>query len=194
MILVIDNYDSFTYNLVQTLGALGANLKVVRNDELSVEQIEALHPEKIIVSPGPCTPKEAGVSVPVIRRFAGKVPLLGVCLGHQSIGEAFGATVCRATRLMHGKTSEIVHDGKGLYEGLANPFQATRYHSLIVKEETLPAFLKPVAHTQDQHELMGVRHVEWPLEGVQYHPESFLTGEGTKLLQNFLTGALFKSR
>lgn len=194
MILVIDNYDSFTYNLVQTLGALGANLKVVRNDELSVEQIEALRPEKIIVSPGPCTPKEAGVSVPVIRRFAGKVPLLGVCLGHQSIGEAFGATVCRATRLMHGKTSEIVHDGKGLYEGLANPFQATRYHSLIVKEETLPDFLKPVAHTQDQHELMGVRHVEWPLEGVQYHPESFLTGEGTKLLQNFLTGALFQSR
>ncbi|GMV82055.1 MAG: glutamine amidotransferase [Planctomycetota bacterium] len=194
MILVIDNYDSFTYNLVQTLGALGANLKVIRNDELSVEQIEALRPEKIIVSPGPCTPKEAGVSVPVIRRFAGKVPLLGVCLGHQSIGEAFGATVCRATRLMHGKTSEIVHDGKGLYEGLANPFQATRYHSLIVKEETLPVFLKPVAHTQDQHELMGVRHVEWPLEGVQYHPESFLTGEGTKLLQNFLTGALFNSR
>ncbi|MCZ7646397.1 MAG: aminodeoxychorismate/anthranilate synthase component II [Planctomycetota bacterium] len=194
MILVIDNYDSFTYNLVQTLGGLGANLKVARNDELTLDEIAALAPEKLIVSPGPCTPKEAGVSVPAIRRFAGKIPILGVCLGHQSIGEAFGATVCRAGRLMHGKTSRIVHDGQGVYAGLENPFEATRYHSLVVKEETLPPFLKAVSHTEDQHELMGVRHVEWPLEGVQYHPESFLTGEGTKLLRNFLEGSFFAAR
>ncbi|MCW8132856.1 MAG: aminodeoxychorismate/anthranilate synthase component II [Planctomycetota bacterium] len=191
MILVIDNYDSFTYNLVQALGGLGADLKVVRNDKITVAEIAKLQPDKIIVSPGPCTPKEAGVSVETIRTFAGKIPILGVCLGHQSIGEAFGATVCRAGRLMHGKTSQIVHDGKGVYEGLANPFEATRYHSLVVKEETLPAFLKPTSHTQDQHELMGLRHVEWPLEGVQFHPESFLTGEGSKLLKNFLEGSYF---
>jgi len=191
MILVIDNYDSFTYNLVQALGGLGADLKVVRNDKITVAEIAKLHPDKIIVSPGPCTPKEAGVSVETIRTFAGKIPILGVCLGHQSIGEAFGATVCRAGRLMHGKTSLVVHDGKGVYEGLANPFEATRYHSLVVKEDTLPPFLKPTAHTQDQHELMGLRHIEWPLEGVQFHPESFLTAEGSKLLRNFLEGSFF---
>jgi len=191
VILVIDNYDSFTYNLVQTLGALGADLKVVRNDKITIEEIKKLRPEKIIVSPGPCTPNEAGISVAAIKEFAGKVPLLGVCLGHQSIGAAFGATVARAGRLMHGKTSTITHDGKGVYEGLSNPFEATRYHSLIVKEETLPPFLKVVSRTQDMNEVMGIRHTEWPLEGVQFHPESFLTTEGTRLLQNFLEGSLF---
>ena len=194
MILVIDNYDSFTYNLVQALGALGAKLQVVRNDKIDVPGIEALRPEKILISPGPCTPKEAGVSVAAVRAFAGRIPLLGVCLGHQAIGAAFGATVARADRLMHGKTSMISHDGKGVYEGLANPFEATRYHSLIVKEETLPACLKVVSRTQDRNEVMGIRHVEWPLEGVQFHPESFLTTEGPKLLRNFLEGALFQSR
>ena len=194
MILVIDNYDSFTYNLVQTLGGLGADLKVVRNDKITVAEIEKLKPEKIIVSPGPCTPNEAGVSVATIKHFAGKLPLLGVCLGHQSIGAAFGATVARADRLMHGKTSKITHDGKGVYEGLSNPFEATRYHSLIVKEETLPPYLKVVSRTQDMNEVMGIRHIEWPLEGVQFHPESFLTTEGVKLLQNFLTGSLFSAR
>ena len=193
MILVIDNYDSFTYNLVQTLGGLGADLQVVRNDRITIPEIQKLKPEKIIISPGPCTPNEAGVSVETIRTFAGKVPLLGVCLCHQSIGAAFGATVARADRLMHGKTSLIKHDGKGVYEGLSNPFEATRYHSLIVKEETLPSFLKVVSRTQDQNEVMGIRHVEWPLEGVQFHPESFLTSEGTQLLKNFLTGKLFAS-
>jgi anthranilate synthase/aminodeoxychorismate synthase-like glutamine amidotransferase len=192
VILVIDNYDSFTFNLVQALGGLGADLKVVRNDEITVDAVGQLAPDKILVSPGPCTPKEAGISVETIRRFAGKVPILGVCLGHQSIGEAFGARVVRAGRLMHGKTSQVVHDGKGVYEGLSNPFEATRYHSLVIQEDTLPPFLKAVSHSQDQHELMGVRHVEWPLEGVQFHPESFLTGEGTKLLKNFLEGKLFR--
>jgi len=193
VILVIDNYDSFTYNLVQTLGALGADMKVVRNDKITIEEIKRLQPEKIIISPGPCTPNEAGISVETIRTFAGKLPLLGVCLGHQSIGAAFGAVVNRADRLMHGKTSLITHDGKGVYEGMSNPFEATRYHSLIVREETLPAFLKVVSRTQDKNEVMGIRHVEWPLEGVQFHPESFLTTEGTRLLQNFLTGSLFRS-
>lgn len=194
MILVIDNYDSFTYNLVQCLGGLGAEMTVVRNDQITVEGIRKLHPDKIIISPGPCTPKEAGVSVPTILEFAGKIPLLGVCLGHQSIGAAFGATVNRCERLMHGKTSPVAHDGKGLYEGMPNPFDATRYHSLIVREETLPPFLKVVARTTDKGEVMGIRHVEWPLEGVQYHPESFLTQEGERLLKNFLTGSLFEGK
>jgi anthranilate synthase/aminodeoxychorismate synthase-like glutamine amidotransferase len=161
-------------------------MKVVRNDMITVAEIEKMKPEKIIVSPGPCTPKEAGVSVDTIKAFAGRIPLLGVCLGHQSIGAAFGATVARADRLMHGKTSQIVHDGKGVYKGMTNPFEATRYHSLIVKEETLPPFLKVVSRTQDMQEVMGIRHTEWPLEGVQFHPESFLTVEGPKLLKNFL--------
>jgi len=192
MLLVIDNYDSFTYNLVQALGALGAELEVVRNDKITVAGIERMRPEKIVISPGPCTPKEAGISLDAIRAFAGKLPILGVCLGHQAIGAAFGATVAGADRLMHGKTSMICHDGQGVYEGLSNPFEATRYHSLIVKEETLPPFLKVVSRTQDLHEVMGLRHVEWPLEGVQFHPESFLTIEGTKLLKNFLEGAFFR--
>ena len=188
MILVIDNYDSFTYNLVQALGSLGAVLKVVRNDKVTVEWIAQARPEKIIISPGPCTPAEAGISVAAVRAFAGKIPLLGVCLGHQSIGAAFGAVIVRAGRLMHGKTSQIRHDGQGIYAGLSNPFEATRYHSLMVDEKTLPSFLKVVARTEDQHEVMGLRHTEWPLEGVQFHPESFLTTEGPKLLRNFLEG------
>ena len=194
MILVIDNYDSFTYNLVQALGSLGAQMKIVRNDKITVAEIEKLKPEKIIISPGPCTPREAGVSVETIKAFAGRVPILGVCLGHQSIGAAFGATVARADRLMHGKTSQICHDGKGVYEGMPSPFEATRYHSLIVKEETLPPFLKVVSRTQDMNEVMGIRHVEWPLEGVQFHPESFLTSQGEKLLSNFLIGSLFAAK
>jgi anthranilate synthase/aminodeoxychorismate synthase-like glutamine amidotransferase len=193
VILVIDNYDSFTFNLVQALGSLGADLKVVRNDEVTVDEVVKLAPAKILISPGPCTPKEAGISVPLVQRFAGKVPIMGVCLGHQAIGEAFGAKIIRAGRLMHGKTSMITHDGKGVYEGLSNPFEATRYHSLIIQEDTLPPFLKAVARSQDQKELMGIRHAEWPLEGVQFHPESFLTDEGNKLLKNFLEGAFFRS-
>ncbi len=192
MILVIDNYDSFTYNLVQCLGVLGADLKVVRNDQITIADILKMRPEKIIISPGPCTPKEAGISVPTILELAGKIPILGVCLGHQSIAAAFGATVNRADRLMHGKTSPVLHDGKGLYENMPNPFEATRYHSLIVREETLPPFLKVVSRTQDQGEVMGIRHVEWPLEGVQFHPESFLTQSGEMLLKNFLEGELFQ--
>lgn len=188
MLLVIDNYDSFTYNLVQALGTLGADLKVVRNDAVSVEEIAALRPEKLLVSPGPCTPKEAGISVEAVRRFADKLPILGVCLGHQAVAAAFGAEIVRAERLMHGKTSLITHDGKGVYRGLPVPFEATRYHSLLVDEKTLPDSFVVTARTADRGELMGIRHKELPVEGVQFHPESFLTGEGTKLLKNFLDG------
>ncbi|MFW6158035.1 MAG: anthranilate synthase component II [Planctomycetota bacterium] len=186
MILVIDNYDSFTYNLVQRLGELGAELAVYRNDKVTVDEIEQLGPDRIVISPGPCTPREGGVSNDVIRHFAGVVPLLGVCLGHQCVAFAFGGDVVRAGRLMHGKTSMIEHDGRTIYEGLENPFEATRYHSLTVKEETLPDCFEITARTVDQGELMGMRHKEYPLEGVQFHPESFLTGEGKRLLRNFL--------
>jgi anthranilate synthase/aminodeoxychorismate synthase-like glutamine amidotransferase len=185
MILMIDNYDSFTYNLVQYFGELGQELKVIRNDQLTVAEAEAMQPERIVISPGPCTPKEAGVSNDIIRYFAGKLPLLGVCLGHQCIGDVFGGDVVRAPRLMHGKTSMIHHDGKGLFVGLPNPFEATRYHSLVIKPETMPDCLLVTAKT-DQGEVMGVRHKEFCIEGVQFHPESILTKSGKDLLRNFL--------
>lgn len=185
MLLMIDNYDSFTYNLVQYLGELGQALRVFRNDKITVREIEAMQPERIVISPGPCTPKEAGVSIEVIRHFAGKAPLLGVCLGHQSIGEAFGGDVIRAPYLMHGKTSLIHHDGKTIFAGLPNPFMATRYHSLIIKRETLPSVLEISAWTDDGI-IMGVRHRDFAIEGVQFHPESILTVVGKDLLKNFL--------
>ena len=185
MILVIDNYDSFTYNLVQRLGELGAALEVYRNDKVTLKQIQRLKPSHIIISPGPCTPREAGISNDVVKRFAGKVPILGVCLGHQCIGYAFGATIARARRLMHGKTSMITHDGKTIYQGIPNPFEATRYHSLCVPEEAVPAEFVVTARA-DPDEIMGIRHRSLPIEGVQFHPESFLTTEGPKLLRNFL--------
>ena len=187
MILMIDNYDSFTYNLVQYLGELGANLVVHRNDKITLDQIEALAPEKIVISPGPCTPREAGISCDLIRQFAGRVPLLGVCLGHQCIGDVFGGDVVRAGRLMHGKTSLIHHNGEQIFDDLENPFEATRYHSLIVKKETLPDCLELTAWTA-QDEIMGFRHKDYPIWGVQFHPESILTVEGKKLLKNFLNG------
>ncbi len=185
MILVIDNYDSFTYNLVQYLGELGADLQVVRNDQTTVEAIETQAPERIVISPGPKTPSEAGVCLDVITAFAGRIPILGVCLGHQAIGQAFGGQVIRAPQLMHGKTSQIEHDGKTIFEGLPNPFPATRYHSLIVKRENLPACLEISATTSDGL-IMGLRHREMKVEGVQFHPESVLTIAGKKLLANFL--------
>ncbi len=187
MILMIDNYDSFTYNLVQYLGELGAALVVHRNDKITLDEIEAFAPEKIVISPGPCTPREAGISCDVIRRFAGEIPILGVCLGHQCIGDVFGGEVVRAGRLMHGKTSMIYHNGQEIFSGLENPFEATRYHSLIVKKETLPEHLELTAWT-DQDEIMGLRHKDYPIWGVQFHPESILTREGKKLLGNFLKG------
>ena len=186
MLLMIDNYDSFTYNLVQYLGELGQALKVFRNDKVTIREIDTMRPERIVISPGPCTPKEAGISIEVIRHFAGKVPLLGVCLGHQSIGEAFGGDVIRAPYLMHGKTSLIHHDGKTIFEGLPNPFEATRYHSLIIKRETLPSVLEISAWTDDGI-IMGVRHRHFTVEGVQFHPESILTVVGKDLLRNFLS-------
>jgi para-aminobenzoate synthetase component II len=187
MILLVDNYDSFTYNLVQRLGEIdpAIELRVVRNDQVTLEEIEAARPTHLIISPGPCTPVQAGLSNEVIMRFAARVPLLGVCLGHQCIGHALGARVVRAGRIMHGKTSLIYHDGRGVYRGLSNPFEATRYHSLVIEPGTLPEDLEVVART-DQNEIMGVRHKRFPLEGVQFHPESFLTEEGIKLLKNFL--------
>lgn len=186
MLLVIDNYDSFTYNLVQYFGELGAELYVVRNDEKSVDELTTLKPKWVVISPGPCTPSEAGVSVEAIRAFAGKVPILGVCLGHQSIGQAFGGKIVRAQRLMHGKTSPIRHNGKDLFENLPNPFEATRYHSLVVERESLPECLEVTAIAEDDGEIMGIRHRELPIWGVQFHPESILTAVGKALLANFL--------
>ena len=185
MILVLDNYDSFTYNLVQYLGELGAELTVHRNDRIGVDDIVELAPEKIVISPGPCTPNEAGISLDVVRHFAGRIPILGVCLGPQSIGQAFGGVVARAPYIMHGKTSAIHHDGARVYAGLPNPFTATRYHSLIVERDSVPACLEIVAETEDGL-VMGLRHREHDVEGVQFHPESILTGEGQRLLGNFL--------
>jgi anthranilate synthase/aminodeoxychorismate synthase-like glutamine amidotransferase len=184
-LLMIDNYDSFTYNLVQYLGELGATVDVRRNDAIGVEDVAAVAPDGIVVSPGPCTPREAGVSVPLIRRWAGQVPILGVCLGHQAIGAAFGAEIVRAPRVMHGKTSPIHHDAKGLFAGLPDPFEATRYHSLVIDPASVPPVLEVCAWTVER-EIMGVRHREAFVEGVQFHPESILTHEGKRLLGNFL--------
>lgn len=190
MLLMLDNYDSFTYNVVQYLGELGADVKVVRNDELSVAEIEALNPERIVVSPGPCTPNEAGVSLELIRHFAGKLPILGVCLGHQSIGQAFGGDVVRARQVMHGKTSPVIHENDGVFAGLNNPLTVTRYHSLVVRRETLPECLEATAWTVKDDgavdEIMGLRHKTLNIEGVQFHPESILTEQGLELFANFL--------
>ncbi|GBD25758.1 Aminodeoxychorismate/anthranilate synthase component 2 [bacterium HR30] len=186
MLLMIDNYDSFTYNLVQYFGELGAEVRVVRNDAVTLEEIASWRPEQIVISPGPCTPAEAGISVAVVQHFAGKVPLLGVCLGHQSIAVAFGGRVVRAQRLMHGKTSQIFHDGKSIFFGLPNPFTATRYHSLLVEEASLPSCLEVSARTAEG-EIMGLRHRHYTVEGVQFHPESILTTAGKELLRNFLS-------
>ena len=185
MILMIDNYDSFTYNLVHYLGELGERVLVFRNDKITLEEVGKLNPDVVVVSPGPCTPKEAGISVDLIKEFAGRIPILGVCLGHQSIGYAFGGNIVRAQRLLHGKTSQIYHDGKGIYEGVPNPFEATRYHSLLIEKESLPDKLEVTAWT-DEGEIMGVRHKEYLIEGVQFHPESILTKHGKDLLRNFM--------
>ena len=193
MLLMIDNYDSFTYNLVQYLGELGADVHVVRNDELTVDAALALAPERIVVSPGPCTPNEAGISVPLIRAAAGRVPILGVCLGHQSIGQAFGGTIVKARAVMHGKTSPIHHAGQGVFAGLDEPFEATRYHSLVIEAGSLPDVFEVTAWTEtpdgERDEIMGVRHRTLPVQGVQFHPESILTHQGHALLQNFLQDA-----
>ena len=185
MLLLIDNYDSFTYNLAQYLGELKADVRVERNDQISVADIEKLAPSEIVISPGPCTPNEAGISLEVIAKLAGKIPILGVCLGHQAIGQAFGGKVVRAARVMHGKTSPISHDGKGLFTGLPNPFEATRYHSLLIERASVPAVLDVTAETAEK-EIMAVRHKTLPVEGVQFHPESFLTTSGKDLLRNFI--------
>jgi anthranilate synthase component 2 len=190
MLLMIDNYDSFTYNIVQYLGELKAQVKVVRNDEITVDDIATLNPERIVISPGPCSPTEAGISLATIARYSGKIPILGVCLGHQSIGQAFGGEVVRAKKVMHGKTSMIYHTGQGVFKNIPSPFRATRYHSLIVKKETLPDCLEITAWTQNEDgaidEIMGLRHKQMKVEGVQFHPESILTEHGHQLLQNFL--------
>jgi len=186
MLLVIDNYDSFTYNLVQYFGELGAEPLVRRNDEITLAEIAALKPERLVISPGPCTPKEAGISCDVLREFGGKMPILGVCLGHQCMGDVYGGEVVRAGRLMHGKTSPILHDGTGVFAGLPSPFEATRYHSLLVRRESLPDCLAVTAWTEEG-EIMGLTHKELPVYGVQFHPESILTSEGKKLLGNFLS-------
>jgi anthranilate synthase/aminodeoxychorismate synthase-like glutamine amidotransferase len=184
MIFVLDNYDSFTYNLVQLLGELGAEVEVRRNDQVSVAEVEAMRPERILLSPGPCTPQEAGISIPLVRHFAGKVPILGVCLGHQAIGAAFGGRIVRAPRLMHGKTSQVEHDSRTIFRGISTPMTCTRYHSLIVSEDGLPEELQISARAEGL--IMGLRHRSFPIEGVQFHPESVLTGEGPRLIANFL--------
>ncbi|MEN8129618.1 MAG: aminodeoxychorismate/anthranilate synthase component II [Pseudomonadota bacterium] len=190
MLLMIDNYDSFTYNLVQYLGELGAEVKVVRNDSITLDEIEALAPERIVISPGPCTPNEAGISLKVIDRFSGRFPILGVCLGHQSIGQAFGGHIVHARAIMHGKTSMIHHQAEGIFSSLESPFEATRYHSLVVEQDTLPDCLEVTAWTEiasgERDEIMGIRHKEFPVQGVQFHPESILTEHGHELLRNFL--------
>lgn len=190
MILMIDNYDSFTYNVVHYLAELGADIKVIRNDEISVEQAIALQPEKVVISPGPCTPNEAGMSVELIERLAGKVPILGICLGHQSIGQAFGGNIVRAKQVMHGKVSSVFHNGQGVFTGLPSPYTATRYHSLVIDKETLPESLEVTAWTANEQgeidEIMGIRHREFAIEGVQFHPESILSEYGHDLLRNFL--------
>lgn len=191
MLLMIDNYDSFTFNIVQYLGELGADVRVYRNDEISVEQIEALAPRQLVISPGPCTPNEAGVSVEAIRHFAGRLPILGVCLGHQSIGQAFGARIVHAREVMHGKTSPVFHTDSGVFSDLDNPFRATRYHSLVIDRSSLPECLEVTAWTEqggEQDEIMGIRHREYDIQGVQFHPESILTEHGHQLLKNFLDG------
>ncbi|HEX5233738.1 MAG TPA: aminodeoxychorismate/anthranilate synthase component II [Silvibacterium sp.] len=185
MVFVLDNYDSFTYNLVQYMGELGAEMVIRRNDELSVDEVEALAPERILLSPGPCTPQEAGISMELVRRMAGQVPILGVCLGHQAIGAAFGGDVVRARKVMHGKTSEVEHDGKTVFAGIASPMTCTRYHSLIVSEKNLPDELEVSARTADGT-IMGLRHRKYAVEGVQFHPESVLTDDGKRLIENFL--------
>jgi anthranilate synthase/aminodeoxychorismate synthase-like glutamine amidotransferase len=186
MILVIDNYDSFTYNLVQYLGELGADVQVVRNDAASIESIDSLHPDRIVISPGPGRPEQAGITMDAIRHFGSTVPILGVCLGHQAIGAVFGGSVVRAIVPMHGKTSTIEHDGRGVFAGIDGPFTASRYHSLVVADEGLPADLEVTARTREDGTIMGLRHVRWPIHGVQFHPESILTAEGRRLLRNFL--------
>ena len=190
MVLMIDNYDSFTFNLVQYLGELGAEVEVHRNDQITIEEIEAMKPERIMISPGPCTPNEAGISMQAIEHFAGKLPILGVCLGHQSIGQVFGGKIIHAKEIMHGKTSMMHHNNEGVFKGLTNPYEATRYHSLVIEKESLPDCLEITAWTQNEDgsidEIMGVRHKELPIEGVQFHPESILTQHGHDLLKNFL--------
>ena len=192
MLLMIDNYDSFTYNVVQYLGELGADVHVFRNDAISVAQIEELAPQQIVLSPGPCTPNEAGVSIDVINHFAGRLPILGVCLGHQCIAQAFGGKIVRAEKVMHGKLSDVHHDSAGVFAGLSNPFTATRYHSLVIERDSMPDCLEETAWTVDSNgkkaEIMGVRHTEYAIEGVQFHPESILTEHGHQLLRNFLEG------
>ena len=191
MLLMIDNYDSFTFNIVQYLGELGADVRVYRNDEIDLQQIEALAPQYLVISPGPCTPKEAGISVDAIRHFAGRLPILGVCLGHQSIGQAFGGRIVHAREVMHGKTSPVYHTDSGVFSGLDNPFRATRYHSLVIERTTLPDCLEVTAWTErdgEMDEIMGVRHREYAIQGVQFHPESILTEHGHRLLKNFLDG------